>query len=97
MERWVRGRGDGCSISVRVSPRASRPGVSLDAGGIHIRVRSPAAEGRATAEAARLLAEALGAPPSAVSLRSGPRSRSKVFRVAGMAPEEAVRRLREAL
>ena len=95
MAGWVRAHAEGCAIAVRVSPRSARPGFTVDPQAVLIRVQAPATEGRATREAARTLARALGRPPSAVTLLSGPRSRSKVFRVAGVTPEEARRRLQE--
>jgi uncharacterized protein YggU (UPF0235/DUF167 family) len=54
-----------------------------------VRVRSAPERGRATEEARRLLAGALGVPASRVALRSGARSRTKVFEVAGL-PDEAI-------
>ena len=93
MAGWARADGDGCTISVRVVPRAARPGVSPGPEGLQVRVSAPPVGGRATEEAARRLAEALGVRPSAVTLRSGRRSRAKSFHVAGLAATEAVRRL----
>ena len=58
-----------------------------------ISVGAPPLEGRATDEARRTLAKALGLPPSAVVLHSGARSRQKVFLVLGLGPEETARRL----
>lgn len=62
-----------------------------------IGVAAPAAEGRATEEARRALAGALELPPSTVRLRSGARSRVKVFVVAGLDAAEVVRRLDSAV
>jgi uncharacterized protein (TIGR00251 family) len=84
---------DGLLVTVRVRPRAARPGVASEGDALVIRVSAPPAEGRATQEAARILASALGVTPSAVSLRTGARSRQKVFRVRGLTREEARRRL----
>jgi uncharacterized protein len=58
-----------------------------------ISVAGPPLEGRATEEALRALAKALGLPPSAVVLHGGARSRQKVFLVMGLGPEETSRRL----
>jgi uncharacterized protein YggU (UPF0235/DUF167 family) len=80
-------------IIVRVVPR-SRPGIEATGDGIVVRVSAPPVDGRATEEARRALARALGVPPSAVSLRLGGRSRNKVFAVLGMSAKEAERRLR---
>lgn len=63
-------------------------------GRIVIRVRAAPEGGRATEEAARALAAALGVPPSTVTVLRGRRSREKVFEVAGMTGDEALQRLR---
>ncbi len=83
------------SVTVRVVPRSGRTAVEAGAGGIVVRVRAPAEAGRATEEARRALAEAARVPPSSVRLRTGQRSRTKVFDVEGLAPAELERRLRE--
>ena len=62
--------------------------------GIVVRVRAAPEGGRATEEARKALAAALGTPPSAVTLRRGRRSRDKVFDLARMTKEEALQRLR---
>ena len=69
-------------ISVRVVPRSGRTEVQVDDdGGLVVRVRAPAEGGRATAEAAGAIAAHLGVAPGAVRLRTGRRSRRKVFEV----------------
>ena len=83
------------ALSVRVTPRSSRPGVEGVQAGVVVRVASAPVEGAATEEARRLLAAALGLPASAVRLRSGARSRAKVFLVEGLERDEIVRRLAE--
>jgi uncharacterized protein YggU (UPF0235/DUF167 family) len=80
-------------ITVRVAPRSSRTGVEPGPEGPLIRVRAAPEDGRATAEAARALATALGVPPSAVRLLRGGRSRVKTFAVEGVSDEG----LRDAL
>lgn len=59
-----------------------------------MRVRAAPEGGRATEQARRALAEALGVPASAVALHRGTRSRAKVFEVAGLGQPEAEMRLR---
>jgi len=61
---------------------------------IVIRVRAAPEGGRATEEARRALADALGMASSAVTLRRGRRSREKVFEVARLTTEQALQRLR---
>ena len=91
----IRSTAEGVVVPVRVRPR-SRPGMQLESGQLTISVAAPAMEGRATEEARRALAGVLRIPAGRVTLRMGARSRMKVFVVAGLAPEEATRRL-EAL
>ena len=82
------------SITVRVTPRAGRTAVERGPGGeVLVRVRAAPAEGAATAEAARALAAALGVPPTTVRLRTGTRSRTKVFDVRGLSSEGLAERL----
>ena len=81
-------------VTVRVVPKAGRTSVGLDDRGIVVRVRAAPEGGRATEEARRALAEALGVPGSAVTLRRGTRSRTKVFEVAGLEQQQAEMRLR---
>jgi uncharacterized protein len=78
-------------ITVRVRPRSGRTEVTRDEqGAILIRVRAAPEGGRATAEAAGALAAALGVSRSAVTLRKGARSRTKVFDVDGIDLEAAL-------
>jgi uncharacterized protein len=83
------------TVRVRVRPR-SRPGLVWQGGELLIRVAAAPVEGKATEEARRALAGALGLPSSGVHLRSGGRSRSKVFTVEGLTAEEVSARLRRA-
>jgi uncharacterized protein YggU (UPF0235/DUF167 family) len=86
MIQWCMSRHE-VTIAVRVRTGASRTHV----GGRHdgpwgpalvIAVNAPAVDGRATDAALRATADALGLRRREVSLRSGPRSRDKVFTVA---------------
>jgi uncharacterized protein YggU (UPF0235/DUF167 family) len=79
-------------VAVRVRPRA-RPGLELTDGGLVIRVAAVPEKGRATEEARRALAAALGVAPSAVTLRSGAAARRKTFLVEGLSATEARARL----
>jgi uncharacterized protein len=81
-------------VTVRVVPKAARASVVLDDRGIVVRVRAAPEGGRATEEARRAFAKALGVPGSAVAVHHGTRSRVKVFEVAGLGQLEAEMRLR---
>lgn len=86
---------DGIEVRVRVTPRGGRDAVDgidrPDASGplVKLRVRVAPAAGAANKAVRRLLAEALGCPLSAVSLRTGATARVKVFRVEGLTPDDA--------
>ncbi len=82
------------TITVRVVPRSGRRAVEVGEGGVVVRVRSAPEGGKATAEASSALAVALGVPKSSVRLRSGARSRTKVFVVEGLDPDQVEDRLR---
>ncbi len=81
------------TISVRVVPRSTRAAVEVGGDHVTLRVHAPAQDGRATEEARRALAAAVDVAPSRVTLRSGARSRRKVFDVQGMTSEVVRRRL----
>jgi hypothetical protein len=82
------------TVTVRVVPRAGRTSVVLQERGIVVRVRAAPEDGRATEEARRALAEALGMPAASIRLRLGARSREKVFEVEGLDQAGARMRLR---
>ena len=82
------------SIRVRVTPRSGRTEVEAGADGVVIRVRAAPEAGKATEEAARALADALGVPPTRVRLRTGARSRTKMYEVDGLSSDDLQRRLR---
>jgi len=81
-------------IRVRLTPRAARDEiVGWREGLLLARVTAPPVEGRANAALARLLARALGLPPSRVGVIAGARGREKTVAIDGLSQEEAVRRL----
>ncbi len=61
---------------------------------IVVKVYSPPVEGKATEEARKLLAEVLGVPRASVTIRSGARSRLKVFDVDGITDAQLDEKLR---
>ena len=81
------------TVTVRVAPRSGRTRVDAAEEGVVIHVRSAPAGGRATEEARRALASAVGVPASSVRLRTGARSRTKVFEVDGLTAADVERRL----
>ena len=79
----------GVEVRVRVTPKGGRDLIEgadrLDDGRevLKVRVRSLPEAGAANEAVRRLLAQALGRPASAVSLRSGAAARVKTFQVLG--------------
>ncbi|MFN8076348.1 MAG: DUF167 domain-containing protein [Kineosporiaceae bacterium] len=66
-------------VSIKVTPRARRPGVAPDGrGGLLVAVSEPAVDGRATQAALQAVASALGVRPRQVRLVTGATSRVKV-------------------
>jgi uncharacterized protein (TIGR00251 family) len=62
-------------------------------GAVRIRVAAPPTDGKANAALRTFLARALGLRARDVTIVSGERSREKVLRLSGMAPEEVAARL----
>ena len=66
------------TLTVRVTPRASKPGIAVDADGtLKVRLQSPPVEGAANAELVAVLADAFGLPRRAVTIAGGAHSRTK--------------------
>ena len=81
----VLGEGNCVTFAIRVQPRASRNAIAGEwNGALRIRLTAPPLDGRANDAACRLLAEQLNIPPSAVSILSGERSRTKRVRITGV-------------
>ncbi len=70
-------------ITVRVHPRASRARASWDGDVLNVWVTAAPVEGAANSAVIKAVALELGVRPSAVSLRSGSRSRTKIVEVEG--------------
>ncbi len=81
-------------LNLRVTPRAGRDELTgwVD-GTLRLRVRAAPVDGKANDAVCRLLASALGLPPSALMLVGGAGARSKRVRVEGLTQDEALRRL----
>ena len=72
-------------LSVRVIPRASKPGIAVEAdGSLKVRLKSPPVEGAANDELVDLLAKAFGLPRRAVTITGGAHARTKRVHVEGI-------------
>ena len=71
-------------LSVKVVPRASKPGIAVEPdGSLKVRLQSPPVEGAANAELVRLLADAFGVAKRAVMIVGGMHSRTKRVQIDG--------------
>ena len=90
----LRDTAQGVTLRVRVQPRSSRNAlVGEREGALVVRLTAPPVEGRANQALARMLADALGVPPSAVQLVRGDSGRDKVVAIAGIDAATARARL----
>jgi uncharacterized protein YggU (UPF0235/DUF167 family) len=81
-------------LTLRVTPRADADRVGPYADGLlRVRVTRPPADGEANRAVIRLVAGALGVPPSTLTLVAGARSRTKRYAVSGLSAAELVARL----
>jgi uncharacterized protein YggU (UPF0235/DUF167 family) len=95
---WFMSAAEAFTFPVRVRPGAARTAVGGRYDGplgaaVVVAVNAPAVDGRATEAARRATAEALGLRRSAIAVRSGDRSRDKLFTVADP-PADLADRLR---
>lgn len=80
-------------FGVRVTPRASKPGIDgVHGEALRVRVGAAPVDGAANEAVVTVLADALGVPRRAVTIVGGATGRSKVVEVAGVT-REAVERL----
>ena len=76
------------AVTVRVVPRSGRVAVEGGPRGLNVRVRAAPEGGRATEQARRALADALGVAPSRITLVRGATSRTKTFEVEGLTADD---------
>lgn len=90
MAAWA-AAADGVTVTVRLTPKGGRDaidGVETLADGravLKVRVRAIPSEGEANAALGRVLAKALGVPPSRVEIIGGATSRVKRVKIVGEA------------
>ena len=88
MAAWT-AAADGVTVTVRLTPKGGRDvidGVETLADGravLKVRVRAAPSEGEANAALGRVLAKALGVPPSRVEIVGGAASRIKRVEISG--------------
>lgn len=81
-------------LAVRLSPRASREGITgVREGVLQVRVTAPPVDGAANEALVRLLAKRLRVAKGAVTIVSGEASRTKVVQIDGLDEGEVRARL----
>lgn len=68
-------------LAVRVTPGARAEGVAIEGGRVLVKVRAKPQDGAANAAVIKLVAQALGIPPSRCRLLRGATSREKLLQV----------------
>jgi len=72
-------------LTIRVAPRASKPGIAVEADGtLKVRLHSPPVDGAANDELIEQLAEAFGVPRRAVTIAGGAHARTKRVQIDGV-------------
>ncbi len=83
--RPVEASADGVVLTIRVIPRASKPGLAgVRDEALLVRIAAAPVEGAANAELIETLADAFGVARRQVSILSGDRSRQKRVRITGL-------------
>ena len=97
MSDWLRVAADGrITLTLHIQPGAKKTEVAgLHGEALKIRLAAPPVDGKANEALLRFVAETLGLPKSAVSLKSGQTSRRKVLEISG-ATATAIARLAQA-
>ena len=72
---------EGAEIAVRVTPKASRDRILVEADAIRVYVTTVPEDGKANKAVVKLLSKALGVPKMRIDLIRGATSRDKVFRI----------------
>ncbi len=96
--RFHNGRG-GTALTVRVIPRAHRDELAglLEDGTLRIRLTAPPVDNKANEALIRFLARLLRVPKHKIEIIAGHSSRNKLVSVLDLEPEEAERRILNAL
>ena len=87
MSDWFRQAADGrITLTLHIQPGAKKTEFAgLHGDALKIRLAAPPVDGKANEALLRFVADTLGLPKSAVSLKSGQTSRRKVVEISGVA------------
>ena len=92
MSDWIEQRPEGVLLRVRVKPRAKKDvikGPTPD-GSLAVRLTAPPVDNKANVALIALLAKKLRVPRSAITIRSGEKSRNKILEVRGVSRDEVI-------
>lgn len=85
----VRDTAGGALLRLRVMPRSPRDAIAgVRDGALLVRLTAPPVDGAANTALLRVLAKALGVPPSAIELARGSKGRDKLVCIAGRTAAE---------
>ena len=91
---FLRAQADGTLLSVKLQPRASASVIGEPLGAeLRIKVTAPPVDAAANEALVKLLADELDCARGRVELIRGHKSRHKVVKLHGFAPEEALKKL----
>jgi uncharacterized protein YggU (UPF0235/DUF167 family) len=85
------------SLTIRVTPRASRDTLTIEDGQLRIRLRAAPVDGAANAALIALLAERLRLPRRAITIVQGDTARVKRLAITGLTADIFRQRLAQAL
>ena len=98
MEEPVTAAANGARITCRVVPGASKSAIAeITPEAVRVRVAAPPVDGKANRELERFLAKTLGLPKSGVAVIKGETGKLKKVLAVGIAPDEAMKRIKDAL
>jgi len=84
---WIQECPEGCQLTLRVSPRASRSEIcAAEESWLKVRLKAPPVDGKANQELIAFMAKLLKVPKSAVEICTGESSRLKRIRIHGIKP-----------
>ncbi len=85
---WIAGSPDGCTLTIKATPRASRTEIAgAEAGWLRVRLQAPPVDGRANEALTEFLAEKLDLPRRAVFVLAGETGRIKKVHIPGLSAD----------
>ena len=96
LPKYIRETPQGVTLAIRVQPRSSRNEITADPASeqLKVRITAPPVDSAANNALPKFIAKSLGAPPSAVSLIRGEKSRNKTLLITGTDAQAVTEKLR---